>query len=994
MFKKLISFAVVAVLVLSATLSVFAAGDENLRKVTRLRCAAVAGTEYGSIDGFEFPSDAELVSDSVKAPQTVGAKDGNIVGVGVGASFRTSIPADADKTEITYDLTDDERGASFDGCVAIGVYVSTNGTPDGKRASAVISLEDKDGESHSVRTSLRLDEPYIVYVDTSEIKGGVFEKMTLTLTSDASQKSLSVITSLPTETESIDLSTLRGFKILSVSSGGGGISFDDGEITLGTDDGDIGLSILFESTATKDSSQNVFVTLNCSRGEGSVAAASSTGTYTELTHAVSESSVQVPVRASCTVGGEVQLSFKSGAKEKLSFSSIGCVVADTVSVSDGSFTSLVCTDDVITASGRIAPDIVSQYSSEYIGLYTESVTSPAEPELLVKARMTSRFSFSASIKEHPHAHADNTFFVGVITSDGVRRVTDSRFAAAYSSRRSGDGILGLYRANPISVYESAVQYMLVDVDLADFVTDASASSTTVSRGGYIYGIDTKKLAELDYDMNFYSSIGVSVYIRIIGSDTLSSSAASSMTYSALSAEERVARANAPEALNVYPAVASFLSQRYTSIKSFVITSGANSTRLTGISSDEQWDGAASLVMISRLVYGAAAKYLPDITLTLPLVSENDDNVGELYASPELFCAMFGAKLASVGDIPWEIMYTSRTATDNVRYENIKNTANLNSASAPTYLAALYELSESDGDSTTGYEAFCEELRGTSIRAVFLDVGSVEAELSRESYSRLKSSDSSRDGTFYESVAGNASSLDSLEIAGSASLWDFSSSYSTGGWRAGYGMTCVVSASGAGVGAMRRLCCMTDSDSPAGIFLVSLGERLALSDAQIAEFKFSLPNGAPSDALSDDVRLVFVFGNDTSRAEYSLESLSYYEKDGELCVVCDLSDCEKLGEISYIGVIVYSPSAVEISMSSVTAHSLTLDSAALEYVARNVTSVASTDDESDVRVLVEYIIAGVIASAVVVALTIRAAVLLSRRDAENSKAEKSVKKRKF
>lgn len=993
MIKKLVGLIACGALLLAAIASgVAAAGvttsdvttsgvttSDNSKQTPRLRCAAVSGIEYSTIGGFELPSDAEPVNDSVKPPQAVGTRGTSIIGVGTSSSFRTSIPVGTERVTVAYELDADGGGVSKDDCLALGVYISSNGTLDGERASLLFSLTDEDGKSFSVRTSVRVDEPYIVYLDSSEPDAGALVGLSLAIGFEDTQRSYTLITSMPTLTESRELSWLREHGIVSVSSAGGNVELDD-ELTVGTDEGDVILSAIFEDTVGEDSSRSAFVTLDCSSGDGSVAAVSAGAGSTELTHAVSASSVQLALRATCFEHGELRMSFKSAVGDKLSFSDIGCVLADTVSDSGGSFTSLVCTDDVISATGRISPDIVSEYHGSYIGLYTESVTSPSEPELLVKARMTSRFSFSASTAELPHAHSDNTFFVGVVSEAGPVRITDSRFAAAHTARRSLDGIIGLYGADPISVYESAAQYMLVDVDLSRLITDASASSTTVSRGGYIYGIDTKYLSELDYDMNFYSSIGVSVYMRLICTDGLFSAARQSeseLTYFDDGADEVVARASSSEALCIYPAAASFLSRRYSSISSFVISSGANSTRLTGISDGTAWDGAASVAMIARLVYGASVKYLPEITLTVPLVTESD----ELYASPELFCAMFGSVLNDVGEIPWEVMFVARTSADTVRFENIKNTAHLNSACAPTYLAALYRLDDSGADSMADYEAFCELCLGGSVRAAFLDVSSCESALSRESYSRLKSSKASRSVELYEREAVDVSRLDEISITGSAKLWDFSASYSTGGWRAGYGMTCVVSASGASVGGARRLWCRTDADCPAGMLLVSLEQPLDPADVQLAEFVFSLEG--------EDVQLVFVFGNDSSRAEFSLEDMSSFELDGELHALCELSACEQLGKISYIGIIVYSPSAAELSMSSVSAHSLTLDSDSVASL------VAAADDGEPAELpKAEYIVAGGAAAIVVLALSVRTVVVLSRRDAENSRREAERRRRKF
>lgn len=979
-YRIILALFISCVVLLAAAGSVAADTERSSEKY--LRCAAITGTEYSSIDGFELPRDAKALAGSSKTPESVGGRGESTVGVGLDAIFRTVMPSSSDSIGINYDLTskdEDDKAIPYEthGALVLGLYIGTGASSDNGRVRARLELADTGGSSYAVELSLYQHEAYVIYLDASDYGSLSLEKLSLTVTQESSEKSLTVTSSLPAEVPSERLDALRKHGIVSLTSGQGDISLDGDSITVGAGSA-ARLHINFEGVGERG--RRAFAVVGCGSGEANVSALSADGSA-EPSHSLSAGSVSSPIRTATAEDGTVGLLFRGSGDEPVVLDSISVYFGDMLEAEHGSFTTLTISGTELVATGRIDSETVSAYSGSYLGLFTESMTSPGESMLLKKIRMTSRFSFSASLEAYPHAHADNVFYVAVITESGEKRLTPRRFASARTPNLPQGTSYALHGANPISVFESGVQYVLFDVDLARLITDSSASSSTVSRGGFTYGINVKYLSELDRDMNFYSSIGVSVYLRLVCSTA--SSADVSVTGVAEeiakgasgTSEEAVARRGELAQLDCYPAAASFLSRRYSGISAFVISSGANSTRLTGIGEDELFDGISSIALISRLVYGAASHHLPDITVSVEL-SDGDG----LYASSELFCAVFGDCLSSLGDIPWSILYTASGDAPSERYESIKNSTHPGS-SAPLYTTVLYPLDASVGDSTAGYEAFCESCEGTSARLVFLSCEKSSEALSRESYSALKARSSAEGESFFAAEAEDRRLLDSMNIIGHAPLWDFSSSYSSEGWRGSYGMSCVTSASGDSYSSPRHLCCITDPSSSAGIFLVSPEGGIDLSRAPVTEFRLRLDAEA-------DTQLVFIFGNDSCRAEFSMKDAEYYRDGDSLRILCDLSEYSSLGRVSYICVIVYSASRVNIALSEVSAYSEQLDSDGISQLL-----LEGSADGTGSAVPAKYILPAVAAALAVTALTLRLAVHFVRCDISDRKNGRVYKRRR-
>ena len=990
-----------AVMIFAFAAVTLADGEVSEPEEVQLSCAAVGSAEYNSRDGFSFPSDAKPIGDDTRVPAFEGGKGGNIVEIGSKTYFRAIIPSGSEGFSATYDLTskvkakakaqtdadgnalsDEETekkdSIAIDGSAVIGIYVSAGSAIDTDIINASLVFTDEDRNSYVCRTEIYVNRPYTVIADTPDKVR--FESVSLYLSGSVTyDKSLSVLTSLLHSSSSSDVSAVGNCELLSVISHSGKLTFEDSAFVLGTDTEEVTLSVIPKEDAKDDFEHTVFAFIECSEGEGSVSAVAADQGSAESSHAIFKDSGSVAVRASRTGDGSVRLRFRSAVGQKLTLSSVTCFSTDEKAATDGSFTTLTFKDGRLEAIGKISTDTVTEYQGATLGLFTKNTASAEDAVLLDEIKMTSRFSFSVPLDKFPHALTDNVFFVGIMTDEGTLPVTRERFVSAKSGALPPEDILGLHGANPISVFESGVSNILIDADLSKLIVPASASSITLSRNGFIYGVNTEYLRKLDSDVNFYGSIGVSVQIRYVCTEGMRSQAdGSHLTYDGLFEDELMLRADRYESLNIYPAITSFLSQRYKNISSFVISSGVNSTSLTGINHDRLWKSVSDIALISRLVYSSASEHISGVTISVPIILSSDGT----YASAEVFSALFGEKIMSAGDIPWCLVYTADSDSPSVLCENIKASLRLNGGSSPLSFTVIYEAMENDGNSTKSYESFCNTCSTSSVKQVFLSVENVGHVLSRESYSALKNYGNTKESFIFTGDAKSVESLDSLPVTGTAPLWDFSTTYSPEGWNAGYGIASLQSSSAFGADRSRVLRAITDTSSPAGIFLCSLKESVDLREAPFAEFVFDLE-------ADDSAKVVFIFGNETNRAEFSLGDTDIYEKDGKKHAFCDLSDyAESAGSISYAGVIIYSEDSSTFELSRVDLHSTTLDSSSLAA------SLSPQAKEAEEKLSPELIIGGAAGVFVILCIAARITSVLAKQDAKNLAAAKPKKKRRF
>ena len=575
---------------------------------------------------------------------------------------------------------------------------------------------------------------------------------------------------------------------------------------------------------------------------------------------------------------------------------------------------LSITDGELTAKGTLNRESVREYAGCRIGLFRIPATGTAQPELVAQTRVTSRFSFN--VKDVGATAYDYMYYAAIIDkNDEYIRITPSKFVSAAGTKSTASGLYGLHGVDPVAVYEAGASYAMIDVDLAKLTSAEKVSGLTVARGGYVFGLNSEYVDELDSYMELYRVSGISVYVKLYCSEPIKSRYDESyLTYRRSSAEYML-RSDTPEAAGMYTAIVSYLCRRYPSITSFVLSSGVNSVELTGMSYTDMYKSAGDIAMAARLVYGAASE-TSDVFITVPVCE-----VADRYdASAEVLLSLVAEKLLHVGHIPWAVMYTGGECelpelSDSIIYlQRMNNTA---AASFTVYCYAPEIFGETEIE---GYKALCNSASSTPVRTVFLSGSQLENKIGRDVLNGLNSDMKDETSHLFTSDALTSTDVYS-SVTGVHTVWDFSSVRSTLGWVGGYGIEKLSSEPEALYGELadrRVLRCITaDKHGSAGIIMCRQEYSVNLATAPLVEFVYSYE-------CDTDVSIVFVFANGENRAEFKVPASLARGEDGKYTALCDLSEFSKISAVAYVGVLIYSDSAVSFELSCVNVMSTELE----------------------------------------------------------------------
>ena len=218
------------------------------------------------------------------------------------------------------------------------------------------------------------------------------------------------------------------------------------------------------------------------------------------------------------------------------------------------------------------------------------------------------------------------------------------------------------------------------------------------------------------------------------------------------------------------------------------------------------------------------------------------------------------------------------------------------------------------DVSSKFLELCSDGVPASVRAVFLSLSSVEPDGLVDDFSILSPPRSDGKSRTEHLDADEFSTDVENNIKGSLTLWDFTHSYSTGGWTAGTGITSFGTVS-RGDGGQRALRCCLGEDDAFGIALCTIPEGEGLARAPLVEFDLSV-------SAERDAEIVFLFGGDGGRTEYSAK---VGEGNTDLRALCDLTKSEKGERPSWEAVMIRSEGAVTADFKKIVCHSSTLTS---------------------------------------------------------------------
>ncbi len=551
-----------------------------------------------------------------------------------------------------------------------------------------------------------------------------------------------------------------------------------------------------------------------------------------------------------------------------------------------------------------------------------------------------------------------------------------------------------------------------------------------SSSGNILGTRVEKqwlnrdlLRRLDDEINFYISAGLEVYLRLTSKESIE---IENLTYGEGGAFAYAVCPETPEARYLYTAIVRFLCDRYNGIGGLIVGENVNDGRYTGGGMDGENAAvyARELAEVCRLTYNAAFERIPDILIVLPFgestqIPDASDPFG--YIAPESLTVMLSSYLEHMGEVPWVMMYCtdgteSIVSADllmeqvdgagmEVRYSDreslpwrikqrtndlgLDGSADILYFCKPNYEDVRRGFALNGEGSLEEYlaEVFAELCSSTRARAVFLSLEAMGGQLEHEFYASLKNTETSSGGiqTVRRSVSEGycvpiEDATDKLATAtGVYMLWDFTDKFYPLGWIAGGGVSSCSTVysdlfDGGYARALRSVITPDVNDegirgTAAGISLRNLSRTADFTGVDYLEFTFALNSmGLLMGTGQESGSVVFVLGSDDRRVEFEVKSVAYGQA---LTYFCDLSDYAYRDKVDFVGVMVHAENEVYLDLASVKVYSKTLDSVALQEV-----FFPKTEEESPVELYTIVVTAGIVC-----AISLMAAGLLFRHDAE-------------
>lgn len=588
----------------------------------------------------------------------------------------------------------------------------------------------------------------------------------------------------------------------------------------------------------------------------------------------------------------------------------------------GQITKLKRSDDGVVFTGEMERAAAREYSESGDGLiHFYSVPAEHMNDLeyateLGQIKLTTVFEYTAQVKET----VGMMFFAGVLDEDGgILPISKPRFvdsdSAVYLSDSVSSGVVtGLYDPAPVGAFEANISTVMTEVSLDSLISKSSDKTVSVKytdKNGDEHELllDRDKLSELDSDIEFYTTAGVRVYIRLLASSSDKS---------------------------LVSAVVSFFSERYPYVMGYAVGEQANlnSTMESFSHGREDYeieDYASDLALFYRTVYDSS----PDSKAVIVPLSSSEGDI-----SLSLLCVMLAARLDDIGDIPLVLMPESELMTEGKENEAYHALSMINELECgdvdgivyffrPTYddISEKYAEYKSDGEgelTLTEYAAhtfasYASSLAGSRTLCVLFSLDNTSLRNSHDFYSVLKKADESSSHV-YDSAA---KKLDSSQKTGAEYvLCDFSDKYYADGWMAGGGVESCITKESSVLGVDGRVLSVsfkydsypTENSGSAGITLCNFENQVDMTNAEYIDFTVAVIGGGEST-------VVFVLGNDDSRAEFYAENP---EHGVEYTFSCSLDGYEARDDVDYIGIMVYSDENVSLEVSSVSVRSTKLD----------------------------------------------------------------------
>ncbi len=619
----------------------------------------------------------------------------------------------------------------------------------------------------------------------------------------------------------------------------------------------------------------------------------------------------------------------------------------------GSVDHIRLTDSGVVFSGMMERWAVSEYSAGGIRYYAIPGDTSGDISTAIelgRTDTTTIFDYTIDLSKHRISVDTCMFFAAVAAEDGsLIPISSPRYAEAVEPEMSTLSNMGLYNASAAGAFESNVSHIMLDIDLSELITkpgsaDALSISYTDKSGetGTV-GLSRELVRSLEKDIDFYESVGIRVYLRLISKAPISG-----LTHGGEDFRYYTVDAADPDAMRLYAALVRYISERYPGVAGFSVGCGVNS--LYNVGECDIFDVsvyAVELAELCRITYNAASHTNPDAMVLVELDEYRDDNA---QVSDRTLAMALARCFSEIGRIPWVLVYSIDSAEDGLDspayLESLLRTFEIDGAydlmyfydpmsDNLTYKYANYVLSLTESGAefvpefaeylSGTFGSLCERCAEYGARTVFMSLGDILQSADHDFYSSLKNTGLGNSDRYIEDYTAIKSDDASLaETAGEYILCDFSDKHYNLDWISGGGIASFTTEhssvfsewNGAYSRVLRSSVDTVGAAGAAGIILRNLNGVTDLSGGVKLVFDFCV-SGNGLDTEADGLTVVFVVGADDYRAEFNAEGV----KVGEVqSFVCDLSEYTYAAEVEYIGVMIYGEKSADFDLSRVTVYS--------------------------------------------------------------------------
>lgn len=640
-------------------------------------------------------------------------------------------------------------------------------------------------------------------------------------------------------------------------------------------------------------------------------------------------------------------------------------------------------DRQLDCSGKIRRELVREYNKDSIvllalpdGIDGEVLTLAAEP-------VANTFDFRVAFAPLPEKADTWLYTVAIRTTDAAGEtrylyLTKPAYFQSSEPTASTVSMLGLENASAMGVYESNVSHVIVDVPLNTLLTiPFGEKSVFCRRGDSVVSLNLDFLTQLDGDIPFYTKAGLEIWLRITSDTPISG-----LTYDSVAAVSYMPHLADTHAEEMYGAILSFLTERYSGIAGFILGRGLNCEKYVGARLTDTV--MEELGELAAYTYRVASAKSQDIMIVLPY-SDGYTYGGDALRcpdavtyNPEGVCAKVSAAMDAKGDTAWLFGWYFHEDTSAVSAVTSAVSASLGENDAFSGIAYFWEPDNTPGDKANlvgRYDALAASVSRDKPRAVVLSLRRIYSAVAQKTYAAINGI-----GSEERSVVNLTAAVGDLatELVGRIRLWDFSDLYHNDNWLAGGGISSLITDYSATFSAH-------DDAQERSLQSVMPVERYADTDEGIAggillgDFDMPVDCRSVSDlcftiavrGTDRPVTLVFLVGAEDCRAEYSIAPIT---ADGVYTVHCDLTEYAYAANVEYVGILIYAESDVTLEVSRVTAGSDTEDGATLlsHFHQTNQTTTGSRYST--------YVAYFVVLVVIFTACTIA---LLSRRDREEA-----------